>query len=163
MKNRKGVTVVELLIALFAIGLLSLVLSSFMKNSGIFFRRSTVKTQLSNESRDAMATMIHFLKEGQSQSTIVSTPVGGQIYSQIDFKLVGSNIPYRFVRSGNQLIMKVNNRTQILTQNCSSLYFTYPSSEDATFIQINFDVSLNSDPNRLEKIVGTQIVRMSPG
>jgi prepilin-type N-terminal cleavage/methylation domain-containing protein len=134
--NRRGVTLIELMLVVVIIGLIVMLGPTIMTQTAKFFILGQTKLQLQAEARAAMYIITRELRQAQS-STITITQVSNQpYYSKISFvKIEGSTVTVS--QSGSNLTLTEGTDSSVLSKNLSYLAFTFPESDDMTIISVS--------------------------
>jgi len=186
----KGFTLVEVLAAVIITGLLVAVLSGYLKQIPLFFRRIQAQQQTQSESRTAMDTLNRFLRSGQPNTVTIcscnnawctaaagacTTTAADPPNSQIDFTTRDGHLRRFYLGTGsnslpaNTLAMddfvSVSTATTILAHHVTSIMFTGDSSDlSIVNVSLRLDVPLDNSgaPNTpaVTLIFPTQSIRM---
>jgi len=135
--NRKGYTLVELLMTIAIIGILAFVGPPLILNTVRHFILIRTKIQLQQEARAAMYLLTRNLRQAQSTSIQLDQYSTAQpLYSRIRFtKIQGTTVSY--YQEGNTLVEIIGNSKTILTKNLRYLAFTFPRSDNMTLVSVS--------------------------
>jgi hypothetical protein len=89
MKNRQGVTLVEIMLVAFILGLVTLVFVKLLSKTQPLLRRTQIRQQVVTGGRTTIDTLLQTLRGGKARTLRISTPGGATTSpnSRIDFEL----------------------------------------------------------------------------
>lgn len=135
--NKKGWTLVELMIIVTMFGILSLSVSSLFLQIWRFYRITAVQKELQEEARTILEVIMRNLRNGRSETIVISRHNPQQPpYSKIDFYTVeGSSVSYYQV--GRTLYEKIDNRQpRILSKSVTYFAITFPRSYEMNIVSV---------------------------
>jgi prepilin-type N-terminal cleavage/methylation domain-containing protein len=134
--NKKGWTLVELMIVAAIVGVIASVTPSIINQTTKFFILGKTKLDLQEQARAAMYLITRELHEAQSASIVIDSVAGQPYYSRIKFTTIQGKT-FTCYQSSTNLMLVVNNDTTILTKNLAYLGFTFPRSDDMTIVSVS--------------------------
>jgi len=131
LKDSRGFTLSEVLMAAFIFSLLSVACYTIMASSSSSWQVNRARIELQQELRKSQNWMINELRQSGS-SVITNVPADGAPYTTITFRtssgVSGGSVTWssntiQFIRSGTQLQRISGGVTKVLAQNISLLQF----------------------------------------
>lgn len=135
--NKKGWTLVELIIIVVMFGVLSLSISSLFLQIWRFYRITHVQKELQEEARTIMEVITRHLRNARSDTIVISRFNNQQPpYSKIDFYTIdGSTVSYYQIN--RTLYQKVGNMSpKILSRNVTYFAVVFPKSYEMNIVSI---------------------------
>jgi prepilin-type N-terminal cleavage/methylation domain-containing protein len=175
MTNRKGFTLMELVVTSMLGAMLLLVVSEILSNSSRLFHNVSVKQQLQLDGDLTMNTILHALQLGQRSTVVIcscgavacsttcTTNAGTTPNSRIEFKPAGNNTTTAIYQSSGTVVMKVGTRSpqSLAAQNVVGLTFT-GDGQDLSRIYISLTLAAPLSGTQTETvIIPNQAVRLS--
>lgn len=144
MKDKKGLTLVELIIVITMIGILSLSVSSVFIQIWRFYRITLAQKELQEEARTIMEIITRNLRNAKSDTIVISRyDVNQPPYSKIDFSTIdGTN--YSYYQINRVLYQKIGQQApKVLSKNLSYFSITFPRSYEMNIISVAFTLEKN--------------------
>ncbi|MCX7957301.1 MAG: hypothetical protein N2643_05390 [Endomicrobia bacterium] len=135
--NKKGWTLVELMIIVSMFSILSLSISSLFLHIWRFYRITYVQKELQEEARTVMEHIMRNLRNARSDTIVISRHNSQQPpYSKIDFYTVtGSSVSYYQIN--RTLYWRVGNSTpNILSKSVTYFAVTFPKSYEMNIVSV---------------------------
>ena len=147
--NKKGWTLVEVLIVVTMVGVLSLSVSSIFYNIWQFYRISYAQKELQEEARVIMELITRNLRNGISNSIVISRYDDTQpYYSKIDFYTIdGSRVSYYQI--DRTLYQEINGNKKILSKNVTYFAITLPRTYELSIVSVA--ITLEKEVYELKK------------
>ncbi|MBI4655543.1 MAG: prepilin-type N-terminal cleavage/methylation domain-containing protein [Elusimicrobia bacterium] len=139
--NRRGYTMVELMIVIAIMGILMLLGPDIFKGMYRFVRLATAKVEIQRGARVTLSNINRALRQSQASSIVVDQASGQPPHSRISFtryKPDGSTPTISYYQQGKKLYMSVNGAAgQPIAENLRYIAFSYPKTDDAGIISIS--------------------------
>jgi len=147
--NKKGWTLVEVLIVVTMIGVLSLSVSSIFYNIWQFYKMSYAQKEIQEEARVIMELIRRNLRNGISDTIVISRYDDTQpYYSKIDFNtLDGSRVSYYQI--DRTLYQEIDGNKKVLSKNVT--YFAITPSKTYELNIISVAITLEKEVYELKK------------
>ncbi len=147
--NKKGWTLVEVLIVVTMIGVLSLSVSSIFYNIWQFYKMSYAQKELQEEARVIMELIRRNLRNGISDTIVISRYDDTHpYYSKIDFNtLDGSRVSYYQI--DRTLYQQIDGNKKVLSKNVT--YFAITPSKTYELNIISVAITLEKEVYELKK------------
>ncbi len=147
--NKKGWTLVEVLIVVTMIGVLSLSVSSIFYNIWQFYKMSYAQKELQEEARVIMELIRRNLRNGISDTIVISRYDDTHpYYSKIDFNtLDGSRVSYYQI--DRTLYQEIDGNKKVLSKNVT--YFAITPSKTYELNIISVAITLEKEVYELKK------------
>ncbi|MEN3013465.1 MAG: hypothetical protein ABDH23_02475 [Endomicrobiia bacterium] len=137
MNNKKGWTLVELMIIVTMFGILSLSVSSLFLQIWRFYRITLVQKELQEEARTILELIMRNLRNGRSNTIVISRYNSQQPpYSKIDFYTV-DGLFVSYYQVGRTLYEKIGNmQPKMLSKSITYFAVTFPRSYEMNIVSI---------------------------
>jgi prepilin-type N-terminal cleavage/methylation domain-containing protein len=137
--NRRGFSLIELLIVVTILGVIVLVGPQLFTQTTKFFILGKTKLALQEEARASMYLMTREIRQAQSSTIIIDQAAGQPYYSRIRFTKqtsgVGTNVT--IAQNGTNITLTEGNNVSILTKELTYLAFSFPESDDMTILSVS--------------------------
>lgn len=125
LNSRKGITLVELVLALAIAGGIMLIVSIAYRQADMIFTRNRVRSKAILENRVTLETLVHMLQQGKSGSWKISNVDPTHPYSRVDFKSTAQAETYAFYWADGGIFMKPAEKQPVqLASHVTWLLFT---------------------------------------
>jgi prepilin-type N-terminal cleavage/methylation domain-containing protein len=147
--NKKGWTLVEVLIVVTMIGVLSLSVSSIFYNIWQFYKMSYAQKELQEEARVIMELITRNLRNGISDTIVISRYDATQpYYSKIDFNTIDSS-RVSYYQIDRTLYQEIDGNKKVLSKNVT--YFAITPSKTYELNIISVAITLEKEVYELKK------------
>jgi prepilin-type N-terminal cleavage/methylation domain-containing protein len=147
--NKKGWTLVEVLIVVTMIGILSLSVSSIFYNIWQFYKMSYAQKELQEEARVIMELITRNLRNGVSDTIVISRYDDTQpYYSKIDFNTV-DGLRVSYYQIDRTLYQEIDGNKKVLSKNVT--YFAITPSKTYELNIISVAITLEKELYELKK------------
>jgi len=136
MKNKKGWSLVELMIVVTMFGILTLSVSNLLVQIWRFYRITSAQKELQEEARTIMEIITRNLRNAYNSSIVISRYNNNQLpYSKIDFSTVdGHNVSYYLIN--RSLYQKIDNNTKVLSKSVKYFAVIFPRSDEMNIVSV---------------------------
>lgn len=136
VRNKKGVTLVELMITVALVTILASVGGVMFTKINEFFFMSRARTEVQRDARLILGLLNRNLRQGDANSILLTKHPGQPPYSKISFtKQQGTQMS--FYQSDNRLIMTSGTTNKTLSENLRYIAFSFPMSDDMGIVSIS--------------------------
>ena len=136
IQNRRGYSLVELMMAVAIIGILATVGPTMIISMQNFFLMTSARYEIQRDGRTMLDTVNRYLRQAVSSTVVIDTPAGQGPYSRVRFKHVDGRY-MEFRQSGSKLIQVIENATTTVSSNLIYIAFTFPRTDDPTIISVS--------------------------
>lgn len=133
--NKRGWTMVELMIATAIVGLLALVVAPLIIQTTRFFLMNTARAEVQRDARTVLEIINRFLRQGNSATISIDQVAGQPSRSRITFTTY-PGINMVFYQQGRTLYHTFSGNTKPLSKNLKFIAFSYPRSDDPTILSV---------------------------
>ncbi|MBU4491319.1 MAG: prepilin-type N-terminal cleavage/methylation domain-containing protein [Euryarchaeota archaeon] len=161
MVERRGVTLMELLMVVAIISVLFGVAAPILNQANKHFILSRAKVELQQEARSLMYVFTRNLRQARSDSILINRANSNQpFYSKITFtKEQGDTLVFQ--QEGQSLYQVINGVKRVLSKNLCYLAFTFPRSDDMGIISVSMTLRKNIYEGRTKALhVASEKVRV---
>lgn len=135
--DRKGYTLVELMMAVSIVSILFAVGPKLLTQFNRFFLMSSVRVDLQRDARGILEVINRNLRQAQSNTVVIDRLSSAQpFFSRIRFVKQQGNA-LEFYQSGGSLVMVENGRTKIMSRDLNYLSFAFPRSDDLSVVSVS--------------------------
>jgi len=135
-KNKKGYTLVEVMVTVAILGIIFGGLASLMTMFTRYTRLNMARIDIQRDARTTMSLINKNLREAQSATVVIDQASGEPFWSRISFTSVNGNTIVYYQDDG-KLYQTVNGKTIMLAQNMRTLRFSYPNTDDSAIISMS--------------------------
>jgi len=136
MVNRRGVTLVEMMIAVAILGAVVLIAPAIFLQIQRINLLFTAKSGVQQDVRAGIDMMTRRLREAQAATVVIDSLSGQPPYSRISFTSVNGT-DYSFYQRNKELYISENGGAKKLSDNLRYLSFTFPRSDDPTIVSVS--------------------------
>ncbi len=143
MNNKRGFTLIELMIVIAIVGVVSVITTNYMVNITRFFRISQARIEIQRDARRCIDLINRNARQSSASTVIVSRFNSSQPpWSMIEFTDI-KGTQWKFYQNGTNFYMSVKKttdlsfNTQKIAENLRALIFAYPRLDDDTIISIS--------------------------
>ncbi len=134
-KQNLGWTLVEVLIIITILGILSLSVYELYLQIWRFYRLSNAQRVLQQEARNILDLIVWNLRNGRSDTIVISQNSGQPYYSKIQFQTIeGSTVTY--YQQNRKLVQVIDNNTKVLSNNVTYFTAVFPKSYEMNIVSI---------------------------
>jgi prepilin-type N-terminal cleavage/methylation domain-containing protein len=141
--KRNGFTLTELMVSIAILGLLSVVIGSFLVNGIRFYRLTTAKGEIQRDVRNSIDLINRTLRQAQGDTVSISRYNSSQpFFSKIEFTHINGD-SYRFYQLGSKFYIgkkaagAASWTDNKMAENLRVLLFAYPRLDDDTIISVS--------------------------
>ncbi len=147
--NKKGWTLVELMIVVTMFGILTLSVSNLLTQIWRFYRITSAQKELQEEARTIMEIMTRNLRNAYNSSIVISRYDSNQPhYSKVDLVTVdGHSVSYYQIN--RSLYQKIDNNIKVLSKSVKYFAVIFPRSDEMNIISVA--ITLERDLYDLKK------------
>jgi prepilin-type N-terminal cleavage/methylation domain-containing protein len=141
ISNKKGFSLIEMMVVVVILGLIVLGLVTFFTGGAKSWVAGQSQLEAQRNARQAMDLMVREIRQGESVSSSTTTSV------TVDIPTLGSDSAYSvtYKLSGNIIEREVNSVPSPMINNVKTLQFT--STTDASKVHIILEVDVDDDSN----------------
>lgn len=151
--NKKGYSLVEIMIVVAIIGLIASIAPVFFSKVYEFLTVSETQMTIQRDSRTALDIINRNLRQATISSIIVDRKSSDQPpYSRISFSKVNDVVEISYYQEGSKLMMKTDSRIKTLTENLGYLSFSFPRTDDLSIISVSMTVQKITSRGRKKAI-----------
>jgi len=159
-QTNSGYSITEMMIVMLITGIVFSLGYMLFINYYENYRSSSAKLTLQNESRTAMEVMMKHIPQAKSDTVIITEydSVAQPPHSLIGFATI-DDVNFKFYQNNNKLVMESNNTVRILSTHLRRVVFSFPQSDDYTYIAIslNLEMPAHGSTNTTLQVTADQI------
>lgn len=135
MKDRKGITLIELIMVIMIVGILTTVSSMYIKETIDLWRFLSFRSELVSVGRMALARMTREIRQVVDNNSISAAELSRLRFTAIDLDGDGNDDTVEFYRNASSELRRIFNDSpalgDILASNVTSLTFSYYDSANS--------------------------------
>lgn len=136
MVNKKGMTMVELIITIAILGIIFSLGPLIFITVNRFYYLNRSRMEVQKDARILLSLVNRNLRQAQKNSIVIDQVSGQPPYSRISFtKIQGTQMS--FYQNNNGLYMTAGSVSKKLSENLRYIAFTFPMSDDMGIISIS--------------------------
>ncbi|MBI5597464.1 MAG: type II secretion system protein [Elusimicrobia bacterium] len=136
MRDRRGYSLVELLMVVAIIGTIAMVGPRLMIQLQNFYLLTTARAEIQRDARATIDVINRFLRQAKYSTIIIDTPSGEGPYSRIRFTMIDDRA-VEFYQDGTKLYQVIDGTTSVTTRNLVYLAFTFPRSDYPRLVSVS--------------------------
>lgn len=136
LKNKRGYSLVELLMVVAIIGILSTVAPAMLTGMQNFFLMTSARYEIQRDARTTLDTVNRYMRQAVARTIEMDTPAGQGPFSRIKFRHVDGRY-MEFRQSGSKLIQVIGTTESIVSRNLIYIAFTFPHTDDISIVSVS--------------------------
>jgi prepilin-type N-terminal cleavage/methylation domain-containing protein len=134
--TRRGVTLVEMMIAVAVMSVVFLLGPALLTNITKFVRLNKARIETQRSARDSLNTVNQTLRQASAATITISNETGQPPFSSITFSTVdGRNL--KMYQSGKSLNFVQNNSTTTIASGLRYVAFSYPRTDNSYILSVS--------------------------
>jgi len=135
-RHRRGVTLVEVLIAISILGVVFALGPSILTNITRFSRLSRARLETQRNARDGLNQINQSLRQAEASSIVISNETSQSPFSSITFNTVDGRT-IKFFQKGDDLNFVQNGSTVAVADGLRYIAFSYPRTDNSKIVSVS--------------------------